>query len=158
MVAQGEPVLFEGVVDDPDVPQTWLTVTWDSDVDGVLQTQAPSSDGTTQLSVDDLSVAPHRITMTATDEVVAACSAAISLTVGTRPILSVTSPTDGDRLNAGDDIQFTAVVSDEQDSPQDIQLSWRSDQDGHDDILIGAPYHDGDGTDSGKAYLVLGDF
>jgi len=127
---EGGEVVFEGLVSDVDVTADWLAVSWTSDVDGTLRESTPDSDGTVGFAYSDLSVATHRITLTATDEVGATCSDSIYYTVGTPPELVVTAPTSGEVVNEGSVVSFAATVSDNEDVPTDIALSWWSDLDG----------------------------
>jgi hypothetical protein len=127
---EGGEVRFEGSVADVDVAADWLGVTWTSDVDGTLRESTPDSDGTVGFAYTDLTVATHRITLTATDEVGATCTDSIYYTVGTPPELIVTAPLDGDVVNEGDTVAFAATVADNEDLPTEIDLSWWSDLDG----------------------------
>ena len=126
----GQEVLFEGSVSDVDIPSDWLAVAWASDKDGPLGKSNPSSWGEVAFPFGDLSVNPHTVTMTVTDELGATCSDFILYTVGTPPILIVTTPTDGDVVNEGALVEFGGTVFDAEDLPTDVTLSWSSDIDG----------------------------
>ncbi len=126
----GSEVRFEGTVGDVDVDVSALQVVWSSDWDGELATSTPDSDGTVRLAWDGLSVATHLITLRATDEVGGTCTDSIYYTVGTPPSLTLSSPTDGELVSEGDNVQFTATVSDGEDLPTDVSLTWESDIDG----------------------------
>ncbi len=128
--AQGEEILFEGVVDDVDVAEDWLSVVWESDIEATLRESTPSSDGSVGFSYGDLSVATHRVTMTVTDEVGETCTDAIYVTVGTLPTLVVSTPSSGDVENDGEAVSFTGTATDNEDLPTDLSLSWNSDIDG----------------------------
>ncbi len=127
---EGETVTFEGLATDADVPSDWLTATWESDQDGELGSGAASSDGTTVAVAASLSKATHIVSLTVEDEVGASCTDRVVVTIGTPPTLTVTSPSDGDVVNDGDRVVFTATVSDGEDPPQVLDLSWSSDLDG----------------------------
>ena len=127
---EGELVLFEAQVDDVDVDADWLTVTWESDKDGELGGSTPYSSGEVQYSYADLSVDTHTITMTVSDEVGATCTHGVVYTVGTAPEVTVTSPNSGDVVNMGESVSFAAEVSDNEDSPTDLDISWTSSIDG----------------------------
>ncbi|MFT4975491.1 MAG: hypothetical protein ACI8S6_001378, partial [Myxococcota bacterium] len=129
-VAEGASLLFEGEVDDIDIAEDLLDVVWESDIDGLLRDTTPSSDGSVGFSYSGLTVATHRVTMTVTDEVGETCSESIYVTVGTPPVLLVTAPTSGDIVNDGEDVFFQGTVSDGEDLPSDIALSWSSSIDG----------------------------
>ena len=48
----------------------------------------------------------------------------IYYTVGTAPSITIDAPTDGDVINEGTPITFSATVSDSQDQPDSIALDW----------------------------------
>jgi hypothetical protein len=127
---EGETVTFEGTATDADVAADWLTATWTSDVDGELGTGAPASDGSTVAIASALTQASHLVTLDVVDEIGAACSAQVVITIGTPPTLTVTSPSDGEVVNDGDRITFTATVEDGEDPAQVLLMSWSSDLDG----------------------------
>ncbi len=126
----GGEVRFAGAVGDVDVPVDRITVGWSSDRDGFLSASTPDSDGSVRLAWSDLSAATHLITLTATDEVGAVCTNSIYFSVGTPPDLDVTAPADGALSNEGEEVRFIGTVSDNEDLPTDIALSWVSDIDG----------------------------
>jgi hypothetical protein len=127
---EGDTVLFEAMVSDVDVSSDWLAVTWTSDKDGGLGESTPDSAGAVAFPYADLSVETHAITLTVTDEVGASCSDFILYSVGTPPEISLASPTSGDVVAEGELVSFSATVSDNEDSPTDLVLSWVSDLDG----------------------------
>ncbi len=128
--AEGAEVRFAADVGDVDVSPDQLSVSWESDVDGLLRESVPDSDGTVGFATSALSVATHRITLTVTDEVGATCTDSIYTTVGTPPTLTVLSPSDGDIVSEGSRVSFSATVSDSEDLPTELELSWISDLDG----------------------------
>ena len=80
---EGEEVRFEGTANDVDVPSSELTVSWESDKDGLLGESTPSSDGIIGIATSDLSPNTHRITLTVTDDLGEPCTQGIYFTVGT---------------------------------------------------------------------------
>jgi hypothetical protein len=134
--AEGETVVFQGEVSDPDIPANWLDVTWSSDKDGDLGTSSPDSGGAVAFPWDGLSVGTHVVTMAAADEVDGDCSAFVLYTVGTPPEVSLEAPVSGDLFGEGDTVTFTARVSDSEDASGDLDLSWVSNIDG---VLSSSP-------------------
>ncbi len=124
---EGEEVVFQAQVWDNDVQADWLTVAWASDKDGELGTSTPTSDGEVLFSYGDLSVATHTITMTVQDEVGASCTDHLLYTVGTPPSISLLSPSSGEVYNEGETVTFSAEVSDGEDQPDEIGLTWETD-------------------------------
>ena len=125
--AQGEFVTFEGSATDADISSSLLTATWSSDKDGELGSSIPNSDGSILFAYSNLSVDVHTITLSVTDEIGALCTSSILLTVGTPPSLQITSPTEGEIYPQDDALLFSAEVSDGQDTPSAISLTWELD-------------------------------
>ena len=121
---EGETVQFVATTSDVDVAPDWLSVTWTSDKDGEIGTSTPTSDGDIVFSYADLTVNTHTITMQVMDEVGATCTRGIEYTVGTPPSVTIDSPVDGDVVNEGTPITFTASVSDNEDQPENVTLDW----------------------------------
>ena len=70
----GHSLTFEASVEDTDVPEDWLTVTWSSDKDGEFDTSSPTSLDSILVTTSDLTLNTHIITMNVTDEMGAGCS------------------------------------------------------------------------------------
>ncbi|MBM73790.1 MAG: hypothetical protein CMK59_00200 [Proteobacteria bacterium] len=131
--SSGEPnqlIIFEGLVDDEDIASNELNVVWSSDKDGEIGSSVPNSTGGVSFPYSDLSVNTHVISMTVNDEVGAACVADLIYTVGSAPIISLTAPTNGDLFSQGESITFTADITDNEDSPSQINVEWSSSIDG----------------------------
>jgi hypothetical protein len=125
-----ETIRFEGTVGDVDVPAERLSVAWSSDRDGAFGSSTPDTDGTVRLPYGALTVGTHLVTLAVSDDVGARCTDSIYVTVGTPPVLVVDSPGGGDVVNLGEGMLFSATVSDAEDIPSDLALTWVSDVDG----------------------------
>jgi len=121
---EGEVVNLEGTASDVDVPSDWLTVTWSSNIEGDLGNSLIDTSGTVLFSTSTLSVNTHTITLTVSDEIGATCIESISLTIGTPPEVTITSPTPNQVFNEGQTVSFNATVIDGQDLPSQVALSW----------------------------------
>lgn len=128
--SEGSEVRFEGLVSDADVAADSLSVTWSSNLDGTLGTSLADSDGTVRFAWNDLSLGTHLVTLAVADEIGATCTTSVYYTVGNPPALELTAPTDGAVANEGEDLLFGATVSDGEDAPTELALSWVSDRDG----------------------------
>lgn len=128
--AQGTTVALRGVADDAEVGPEGLTATWDSDLDGVLDTETPSSEGTVLYATDTLTPGTHQLTLTVEDEAGAVCTDTILYSVGTPPSLTVVTPEVGDVYALGAPIPFEAEVADPDEPAGALTLSWTSSLDG----------------------------
>lgn len=126
----GQNVLFEGTATDADINDSLLSISWESDQDGVFNTTAANTSGELNFVYDGLSAGNHTITLRVEDEVGGICSDTLILAVGTPPNLTLNSPTDGSIHTVGEIVSFEATVADQEDIPSDISISWNSDIDG----------------------------
>ena len=126
----GAEVRFAGTATDADVGGDRLSVTWQSDLEGELQTSVPDADGVVGFTTSDLAAGTHRISLLVADEVGATCARTVDLTVGTPPTLTLDTPADGERVNAGAVVTFTGSVADAEDAPEALSVSWESSLDG----------------------------
>ena len=111
----GETVNFTALASDVDVEPDWLSVVWRSDKDGDIGISTPTSAGEVSFSYGSLTVNTHTITMVVTDEIEDV--AALAYTVGTAPSVTIDSPLHNQTYSEGENIDFIATVSDEQNPP-----------------------------------------
>ncbi|MAA80562.1 MAG: hypothetical protein CL916_15005 [Deltaproteobacteria bacterium] len=126
----GQNISFEGTGIDDDINNALLSVAWESDVDGVLNTAPPLSDGTLGFTTDQLSIGNHSIILKVEDEVGGLCTAGVQIVVGTPPSLTLSAPLSGDVFSLGNSVSFAGTVADQEDILSDIAISWVSDIDG----------------------------
>jgi hypothetical protein len=126
----GELLTMQAQTADVDVGPALLTVRFDSDLDGPLDELRPDASGLAVGVAASLSPGVHQITATCVDEVGAASAASASIRVAAPPSATITTPTVGDTYDAGLPITFEATVSDAEDDPASLQISWVSDVDG----------------------------
>ena len=122
-----EEVLLVGTASDPDQDAHTLTAVWQSDSDGVLGTVSPDTDGDIQLVTGPLSIGLHILRLTVTDEFDEACVASVSVRVGSDPEITITDPTSGTVLVAGESVMLGAIVSDLEDVASDLNVTWEVD-------------------------------
>ncbi|MBM4393243.1 MAG: putative metal-binding motif-containing protein [Deltaproteobacteria bacterium] len=125
---EGTIVEFIGAVTDDKTPGNELFVMWSSDIDGVLQDDKPADvGGTTTLATANLSVGNHVITLTTGDEEGEQAESSIVMTildVPDAPEITVIHPAEGESAQEGEDFRFVVQVSDEQDPPEALLLSF----------------------------------
>ena len=126
----GESVIFEGTGNDADIDASELTVSFESDKDGVLGTGTINSNGEILFTHDGFSNNDHIISMIVTDEVGSTCQDTMLLQVGTPPTITIDQPFNGDVITLGDSIIFQATVQDNEDQPNELTAVWTSSVDG----------------------------
>ena len=127
----GATLILRGTADDADVPATRLLVTWRSDLDGELDVASPNTAGVATGSTDALvTLGTHIITMAVSDEVGATCEAQALFHVSAPPEVTLIAPGVGEVFTNEERIRFQATVTDAEDAPVDLGLSWVSDVDG----------------------------
>ena len=129
-----DEIEFTGVVADSDNSNDELSVTWTSDIDGVLLDDAElDADGITTFLIDGMTPGNHVITLLAIDVEGDSAEDTVEITVqeiDQDPVISMVHPTPSEYCLEGDDFTFVADVSDEQDDPEDLVVSFESDIDG----------------------------
>ena len=126
---EGQVIEFVGTVADSGGLEDIQSVTWTSSVDfelGSDELSEPDSDGKTRLSTL-LSPGTHVITLSVVDFGGLAGSDSVTVTVTAaqqEPTAEILSPDNFARFYVDEEINFTAVVEDEQDSSTDLALSW----------------------------------
>jgi formylglycine-generating enzyme required for sulfatase activity len=126
----GERVEFTATVADAESAPNLLQIVWASDKDGDLGSSTADSAGTVSFPISSLSAADHRITMIATDDLGASCTAAVDWTVGTPPTIALETPLADELVNDGEALTFSAVVADTDDVARDLSVAWSSSIDG----------------------------
>ncbi len=133
VVEVGTSLLFEGMVEDPDVPSNELEVEWASSLDGVFATASADSDGVVSSFYDGLSEGDHTIVMRVYADEDGTCESSLTLRVypvHDAPDVEITAPLEGDDGAVGEPVLFTASIGDDIDDPEDLWVSWSSDIDG----------------------------
>ena len=124
----GEAIEFMGTVGDNEDHPTDLTVTWSSDVDGILQSGIPADDdGTSLLTSGSLSVGGHIIILHVADTKGKTAEDSISLLVvkiDASPEINIIRPSDSDVGTETADFEFEAVVFDEQDEASSLDVAF----------------------------------
>lgn len=123
---QGQSIVFTALATDTeDDPLTGASITWSSDLDGVIGTGLV-------VTVFDLSPGTHTITVTATDSQGISSTAVIAITiVNTAPVVTITAPQDGSAYNSGINFTFTGSATDAEDGTlTGTTLEWTSSLDG----------------------------
>jgi hypothetical protein len=146
----GQLITFEGVVADGEDEASTLTATWESTIDGPLDTiEASPNPSGELLGFGELTEGEHGITLTVTDSTGKQATDSVVVAVGasnSAPTCEITAPETGSMFTSGDTITFVADVQDV-DVPSDwLSVVWTSSVDG--DIGTSTP------ATSGEANLV----
>ncbi len=124
----GDPVGFEATATDPDTAPADLTITWRSDLDGLLRASAPDSAGHVQFFRSDLSRGPHILEVTASDPLGLTARTEVAFRIDGPPeaptvqILPL-SPATTDPLQA----VVTSPLYDADGDPVSVTYQWRRD-------------------------------
>jgi hypothetical protein len=151
--AYNEAVTFQGLVYNSDMVD--LSVTWSSSIDGVLKVDdSPDSDGRLEGEAA-LSEGNHTITLSAID---GAESHEDSISVyvdgyNFPPGISISMPSSGSSFESDDQVYLKVSVSDKEDDPTALEVSWSSSVDGP---LI-TEHAKADGTVRGYSTLTAGE-
>lgn len=125
--SQGQSILFTGMAADAeDGSLTGLSLTWTSNLDGLLGTG-------TVLTVGNLSPGSHTITLTATDSQGVTSTAVVAINVvNTTPEVSISTPPNNSAYDSGTPISFTGSAADAEDGNlTGVTLVWTSSIDGN---------------------------
>ena len=125
-----ESVTFQGLVSNTNGID--LSVSWRSSLDGTLQIDdAPDSDGRLE-GTTSLSEGTHTITLSATsgDESHEDSIKIEMLGYNVPPEISISMPSSGSSFESDDQIYLKVSVSDKEDDPTELEVSWSSDLDG----------------------------
>ena len=126
----GDRVRFDGLVGDAEDPPEALTVTWGSDTLGILGGSTADSEGSVSLETDVLSPGSHIIALYVTDTAGASCVDWLGYEVRSDeetdnpPAVVITAPGDADSFKVGEEIDFSALVSDVEDAEEVLDVVW----------------------------------
>ena len=133
----GESILFEGIALDENVSASDLSVTFNSDKDGLMGNATVDTNGTVIFTTNQLSNNTHVISLLVEDEVGANCQSSVVISVGTPPSVTIVQPMSGDVFSLGTDVLFNGSFADAEDSMNGIIVSWASSSAG--EISSGTP-------------------
>jgi hypothetical protein len=132
-VTEGEAIEFRGLVaDGEDDPET-LGVTWESDLDGVLDQGAADSTGAVRFATANLAPGNHVITLSVIDSDAMSDEDFITVTVldlADDPTITVRHPRSDEAGVEGETFPFEVVVADASTESPDLLVSFASDLDG----------------------------
>ena len=120
---EGTPVEFYGIVDDSQQPPETLSVSWTSDIDGLLGEAPATTTGDVELVTASLSPGNHVITLQVIDDDATSSTDWLSIVINDLedlPTLLVRSPQNGDEGIEEETVSFEVLVEDEQDAPTDL--------------------------------------
>jgi hypothetical protein len=152
---EGAIVAFEGRVNDDSDSDDELQVRWASDIDGELPGPFTVQDGFTLYETANLSSGNHIISLLVVDSRGESAQSSITFTVNDlpeAPEIAMIRPISGETGIEGEPFEFAAEVSDAQDEPEALRLSFTSDLSGE----ICAPTADGTGLATCEGTLGVG--
>jgi hypothetical protein len=117
------PISFSGSASDPQDGDVSASLSWESDLDGLVGT-GPG------FSISNLSIGLHVVTATAMDGDGKQGSDSVSFTVNTAPVVTITSPGDGSSWFDNQTLALGATASDAEDGNLGPAVAWSSDRDG----------------------------
>jgi hypothetical protein len=123
-VRTGTAITFAATASSPDGVLT-PSIAWSSSRDGALGTG-----GT--ITRSNLTPGVHTVTASATDTSHLTGTASVSVTVenDAPPVITLTSPTNGQRFRPGQAISFAGTAIDSLDGDRTLTMTWTSDRDG----------------------------
>ena len=134
------PINFMGYINDPQESAEELKVTWTSDLDGVLNTEPATYDGTTFFTESTLSPGTHTISLLVLDSRSTSAEDSISIYIESavkEPSIAVRYPLEDEYTREFEETHFEALVEDEQDEAEDLFVLITSNING--DLCSGNP-------------------
>jgi hypothetical protein len=131
-VAERVDISFEGRAEDRGTDPDELEMRWSSSLDGLLYEGLGDADGISSFTTAELSPGEHTIALRVIDSVGAAATDSISITVtgNEAPTISIVSPSLQGIYYLGYPVTLRADVSDLEDSPEDLRVTWTADASG----------------------------
>jgi len=130
---EGDLVVFAAQVDDDRDANDELWLLWQSDIDGLLEEGTTAeADGNVSFVTANLTPGNHAISLTVVDSEAAEASDYVELTiidVPDAPEITILHPIAGEYGIEDELYEFSAIVSDEQDEPEDMLVYIGSDHD-----------------------------
>jgi hypothetical protein len=129
----GEAIQFQGTVQDRQQSADTLSITWTSDLDGLISEEPAEASGETKFATAILSVGTHVITLQAIDDHGESQEAFHTITVqdlDDAPEITIQKPREGQTGVEGVAVLLEAVVSDNQDAPEALVVRVSSSIDG----------------------------
>ena len=124
-------VTFSGTASDPNESDlSNLTATWESNRDGVLNTNAPDPSGLMSFEIADLTPGDHVIQLTVADDGELSCADTLSVAIRANPYFIDTGPPDGTIITEAESVTLTARVDDIETAVSALTVGWESSMDG----------------------------
>jgi hypothetical protein len=128
-----QKIAFSGTVSDTEDAPEDLLVTWISDLDGAIETDAEADSNGEIFGSAYLSEGEHFISLQAEDTSGQTASDSVAIVVGppnSGPECAITAPVDGGASVVGELVRFEAQVSDLNILSDQLDVVWESDKDG----------------------------
>ncbi len=128
-----ETISFEALVNDDQDEGDALTIIWASDVMGEMPGDPGVQQGVSTYTTANLTPGNHTISITVADAEGESTKAEVVITIEDlpdAPEVEIVHPIAGEAGAEGEDFEFVVKVADSFDEPQDLEIEFKSDQDG----------------------------
>ncbi len=131
-VREGSEVTFSGSGSDKEDGPDRLLTSWLIDGEISCESAAPESDGRTSctVAIPEAEALEVRLEVRDSGNALTADERTLEIKATDEPVVEITAPDDPVSATAGESISFSAIVSDEEDAPEDLILWWESSEDG----------------------------
>ena len=128
---EDDAVTFAGTASDPNEDDlSRLSASWESNRDGVLNTDAPDSSGLMSFELSELTPGDHVIQLVVQDDGELSCADTLSMSIRANPYFVDVGPADGTVITEAEPVTLSARVGDIETVVSSLTVGWESSLDG----------------------------